>query len=104
MARKRNPMARDLLTNPLYRPKRTKSRAERAERLDRWHRRAKHKSNPKSLEPALGCFSSDEKHPIYILAINFNHLTVIWRFQSGGYCSNSGDFHSTVTDFAKLRG
>ena len=70
MARKRNPMARDLLTNPLYRPKRTKSLAERAERLDRWHRRAKHKSNHKSLEPASG----------------------------------SGDFHSTVTDFAKLRG
>lgn len=45
MARKRNPVARDLLTNPLYRAKRSKSRAERAEKADRWSRRAKHKPN-----------------------------------------------------------
>lgn len=51
MARKRNPMARDLLTNPLYRAKRTKSRAERALQADRWNRRAKHKRPTRSPEP-----------------------------------------------------
>ena len=54
MARKRNPMARDLLTNPLYRAKHTKSRVERAHKADRWDRRAKHKLPTKSPEPKPG--------------------------------------------------
>jgi hypothetical protein len=54
MARKRNPMARDLLTNPLYRLKRAKSRFEREAQKDRWHRRTKHKGEQKSLEPGSG--------------------------------------------------
>lgn len=54
MARKRNPMARDLLTNPLYRAKRSKSRTETALKADRWNRRAKHKASNKSPEPGHG--------------------------------------------------
>jgi hypothetical protein len=54
MARKRNPMARDLLTNPLYRPKHTKTRVERALKADRWNRRAKHKASIRSPEPSHG--------------------------------------------------
>ncbi|HQT88696.1 MAG TPA: hypothetical protein PK677_09115 [Acidiphilium sp.] len=54
MARKRNPMARDLLTNPLYRSKRTKSRFEREAQKDRWNRRGKHKGATKSFEPGAG--------------------------------------------------
>lgn len=50
MARKRNPMARDLLTNPLYRPKQVKTRVERALKADRWNRRAKHKASIRSPE------------------------------------------------------
>jgi len=54
MARKRNPMARDLLTNPLYRPKHVKTRVERALKADRWNRRAKHKASMRSPEPTHG--------------------------------------------------
>jgi hypothetical protein len=54
MARKRNPMARDLLTNPLYRLKRTKSRFEREVQRDRWSRGGKHKGAKKSFEPGVG--------------------------------------------------
>ncbi|HEX7388925.1 MAG TPA: hypothetical protein VF286_02360 [Acidiphilium sp.] len=67
MAQKRNPMARDLLTNPLYRAKRTKSRAERAQKLDRWDRRAKHKQSVRSPESKPG--SGD----FFALAIFLRH-------------------------------
>jgi hypothetical protein len=52
MKRQRNPMARDLLTNRLFRPKQTKTVEERTKQQDRWDRRAKHKS-PRS-QPDLG--------------------------------------------------
>lgn len=54
MARRRNPIARDLLTNPLYRPKVAKTRVERAVKSDRWDRRAKHKVSTRSPEPPRG--------------------------------------------------
>ena len=56
MKRNRNPMARELLTNKLFRPKQTKTAGERAKQNDRWDRRAKHKS-PKP-QPGLGDFLS----------------------------------------------
>lgn len=64
MARKRNPMARDLLTNPLYRSKRAKSRAEREQKADRWDRRAKHKPALKSPgpKPGSGDFFGRRRH------------------------------------------
>ncbi len=40
---KRNPMARELRLNPLYRARRGKSRREIEQRADRWNRAAKHK-------------------------------------------------------------
>ena len=40
---KRNPMARELRLNPLYRARRGKSRREIEHRADRWNRAAKHK-------------------------------------------------------------
>ncbi len=56
MKRKRNPMARELLTNKLFRPKQAKTAQERNCQHDRWNRRAKHKS-PGS-RPDLGDFVS----------------------------------------------
>ena len=41
--RKRNPMARDLRVNPLYRPRKGKSLRDQEGRADRWSRAAKHK-------------------------------------------------------------
>ena len=41
--RKRNPMARDLRANPLYRSRKGKSRRDIEQRTDRWSRAAKHK-------------------------------------------------------------
>ena len=41
--RKRNPMARDLRVNALYRSKKGKSLRDREGRADRWSRAAKHK-------------------------------------------------------------
>ena len=41
--RKRNPMARDLRVNPLYRPRKGKSLRDQEGREDRWSRAAKHK-------------------------------------------------------------
>ncbi len=40
---KRNPMARELRLNPLYRARTGKSRREIERRADRWNRAAKHK-------------------------------------------------------------
>jgi hypothetical protein len=41
--RKRNPMARDLRVNPLYRPRKGKSHRGFEQRADRWSCSAKHK-------------------------------------------------------------
>jgi hypothetical protein len=38
--RKRNPMARDLRVNPLYRPRKDKSLRDQEGRADRWSRAA----------------------------------------------------------------
>ncbi len=40
---KRNPMARELRSNPLYRPRKGKTRRQAEQRGDRWSRAAKHK-------------------------------------------------------------
>jgi hypothetical protein len=41
--RKRNPMARELRLNPLYRARCGKTRRQAEQRGDRWNRAAKHK-------------------------------------------------------------
>ena len=41
--RKRNPMARELRLNPLYRARCGKTRRQAEQRADRWNRAAKHK-------------------------------------------------------------
>jgi hypothetical protein len=40
---KRNPLARELRLNPLYRARRGKTRHQAEQRADRWSRAAKHK-------------------------------------------------------------
>ena len=40
---KRNPMARELRLNPLYRARKGKTRREIEQRADRWDRAAKHR-------------------------------------------------------------
>ena len=55
---KRNPLARELRLNPLYRARRGKTRHQAKQRADRWSRAAKHKP-PKGLNRAGnpgGCF------------------------------------------------
>lgn len=50
---RRNPEARELLRNPLYRAKAMKSVKLQAARADHWDRRAKHKSRiPTERDPA----------------------------------------------------
>lgn len=46
---RRNPAARELLRNPLYRPKVTKSAQLTAARADHWDRRAKHRGKTAGL-------------------------------------------------------
>ncbi len=43
MGHKRNPVARVLRTNPLFRTRREKSRLAQVRKADRWSRAAKHK-------------------------------------------------------------
>ncbi len=43
MGHKRNPVARDLRTNPLFRTRRGKNRLARVRKADRWGRAGKHK-------------------------------------------------------------
>lgn len=43
MRKKRNLIAKDLLTNPLYRMKVSKTVFEREKKLDKWDKKAKHK-------------------------------------------------------------
>ena len=66
---KRNPLARELRLNPLYRARRGKTRHQAKQRADRWSRAAKHK--PPKGSPGSAHGSGDFfGRPSHILRIN----------------------------------